>query len=437
MAADACAQVRGIAEELGLGLADIPPLLLAACPRNVHLSRFGVPEPRAFAVPTAEYRALCALYVGPYPEVLASVDDDEDDEEEDEEEEEEEEEEKEHPVGHTDGRGQVGQHGRLTDLYRFQARCFPLNARLLHPFSLSAQPCRSVYRRHARAVEPASPACGADSVPARDCGPNQCDLSLVTADTEPTGVRGPALAVALSPAERARRPAHTLPFFRALRAAHLGVVVDLASRYAPGPFADTADYLDAAARRRLPFVRVVAEHAVPGSSSSNGGTGGGDWWRIAVFEGHVFVHYKIADWADARAPTVVAALRANAELDRAVRAASARAGPAVAPADAARVCVHCNGGLGRAPTFVCLRAVWCAAQRAAARSIPRVCRWHHQDRLVVGSGDGSGVPALNLAAVVRAVLVRGYYTRSFFVQTADQCALLQPFADAVAAHTFT
>ena len=446
MAADACEQVRSIVDELGLGLADIPPLLLAACPRNIHLSRFGVPEPRAFAVPAAEYRALCELYVGPYPEVLSPADEED---EEDEEEEEEQEEQEECFVGHTDRRTQLAQHPRLTDLYRFQARCFPLNTRLLHPFSLAAQPCRSVYRRHARAIEPFSVACGPDSTPTGTaCGPNQCDLSVVTADTEPTGTRGPALCVSLSPAERAHTTAHTLPFFRALRAAHIGAVVDIASRYAPGPFGHTADYLGPA--RPVPFVRVIAEHALPNSSSSSGSgctCAPTRWWRVAEFEGHAFVHYKIGDWPDARALSVADALRTNAELDAALDAATATActGAHVAAADAARVCVHCNGGLGRAPTFVCLRALWCAAQRAAARGVPCVCRWHHQDRLVVGTrpaaGVGAGddvppVPALNLAAVLRAVLVRGYYTRSFFVQTAEQCALLQPFADALTTHAF-
>jgi len=173
------------------------------------------------------------------------------------------------------------------------------------------------------------------------------------------------------------------------------------------------------------------------------------WYRVVEFDGHWFIHYKISDWPDGEAPSIEQAILLNQEVDYMTNMEPKRTD--LREEDVTRICVHCNGGLGRAPTFVCLRTLWNAAKLAHQRNIPRVCKWHHQElaapvcRFSSESEEEEKetkveseppMHALNLASVLRNIIVRGYYTRSCFVQTEMQNAILQPFAEAMVKHSF-
>jgi len=426
-----------IAKDLGVTLNDIAPILLRACPNNIHYKLFGVPEEKEIPLTESEYDELCNLYVGPYERSILLED---------------------RPsfvpediplttIGHIDSRPKYGSYPRLLELYKFQARCFPFNTRLLHPFSLSAQPCRSVYRRHEAEIENTSVACCADCEPklvsaSHNCGPNQCDFSIVTADGEGDSTSPEltkctyAMYVSISPAERARAVAHTLPFFRALKAERIGIVVDIASSYGPGPFGSSSDYMNG---QKLPFLKVGPTHNLVNAQDSRRAPT--RWYRVVEFDGHIFIHYKITDWPDGEAISIEQAILINQEVDYMAGCETLRTD---LPKDnVGRICVHCNGGLGRAPTFICLRALWNAAKLAHQNNIPRVCKWHHQTTLApvcrAASGDKDQketVHAINLAAVLRNIIIRGYYTRSVFVQTEVQNAMLPEFAEAMTTQSF-
>jgi len=443
-----------IAEELGVSLHDIPPVLLDVCPHNIHYKSFGVPEEKAIPLTEQQYEELCRLYIGPYEDsvyiedrpsyVPADI--------------------PETTIGHIDSRPKYASYTRLLELYRFQAMCFPFNTRFLHPFSLTTQPCKSVYRRHEKEIENMSVACCAECEPkhisaSRNCGPNQCDFSIITADspvrdespppsssameTPRISKCGCAMYVSLSPAERAQNITHTLPFFRALKAEHIGIVVDIASKYAPGPFGSTTDYMSG---QKLPFLKIGPVHnLVNAQDQFHAPT---RWYRVVEFDGHVFIHYKITDWPDGEALSIDHAVLLNQELDYMANCEPLRTD--LAKDDLDRICVHCNGGLGRAPTFVCLRVLWNAAKLAYQNSVPCVCKWHHQSsmtptlhvRKTESKTDGKTPShekyayAINLAAVLRNIIIRGYYTRSVFVQTEAQISMLPEFAEAMTKQTF-
>jgi len=455
-----------IVKDLGLSLNDIAPVLLGACPSNIHYKLFGTIEEKPIPLSEQEYEELCRLYIGQYEDSLyledrpPSVPDDI----------------PESTIGHIDTRSKYGSYPRLQELYRFQAMCFPFNTRLLHPFSLSAQPCRSIYRRHEDEIENMSIACCPDCDPkhvsaSRNCGPNQCDFSIVTADQPSTEAKDTPAAtgtttvtttatttsgeesatavekccysmyVSISPAERAQSITHTLPFFRALKAEHIGIVVDIASKYGPGPFSSTSDYMS---DQRLPFLKIGPVHNLVNMQDQCRAPT--RWYRVVEFDGHVFIHYKITDWPDGEALTVDRAVLLNQEIDYMASCEPLRTD--LLRDDVNRVCVHCNGGLGRAPTFICLRVLWNAAKLAYKQNVPRVCKWHHQtimaplchslssdDKKLKEKGEVR-TRAINLAAVLRNIIIRGYYTRSVFVQTDVQNAMLPQFAEAMTKQSF-
>lgn len=333
------------------------------------------------------------------------------------------------------------------ELYAYKAACFPQNALLLHQFSLTTRASQSVYRRHAVAVSPESIACCAECAPRLVsplllCGENQCDLTQITApetgdpreDTRPH-----ACFVSLSPAERAQTPADAAPYFRALAAARIGVVVDLATEYGPGPFAHRSDYLDddcegdAAALAPL----GLAECTVLAQSADARHT-----FRLCACSagGHRFVHAKSAGWADLGVVMPEELIAFFGALDRAVAAARAHG---LAPDAEHRVAAHCNGGLGRAPTLLCCRAVWDAARRAHERGVPRLCDWRLQRDAHVakrvrepGTGARRAVAGINLAHVARNALLRGFYARSTFVQSEVQYLFIKSFTVFMTKHNF-
>jgi len=245
--------------------------------------------------------------------------------------------------------------------------------------------------------------------------------------------------VSLSPAERAKNVTHMLPFFRAIKAEHIGIIIDIASRYLTGPFSSTQDYMGA---QKLPFLKIGPVHNMVNKKNQRGPPT--RWYRVVEFDGHTFVHYKITDWPDGEALPLDNAILINEEVDYMAMLEPTRS--AIVADDLTRICVHCNGGLGRAPTFVCLRVLWNAAKLASTYNIPRTCKFHHQKVIspacpVKSKKDGDSKeeatqPGLNLAAVLRNILIRGYYTRSVFVQTDVQNAMLKPFAKKMAKHKF-
>lgn len=330
-----------------------------------------------------------------------------------------------------------------TELYAYKAACFPQNALLLHQFSLTTRAAQSVYRQHALAVAPESPACCAECAPRLVsplllCGENQCDLTRLTAPS------AHACYVSLSPAERAQTPADAAPYFRALAAEHIGVVVDLATEYGPGPFAHRCDYLAGSddgddyeedvdssvlAPLGLAACTVLETHACADGARHT--------FRLCTCSrsGHRFVHAKSTCWADLSVVMPEELIAFFGELDRAVAAVRAE--------DAHRVAAHCNGGLGRAPTLLCCRAVWDAARLAHAQGVPRLCDWKlqrdaHITKRVKDARTGTrhAVAGINLAHVARNALLRGFYCRSTFVQSEVQYLFIKSFTVFMTQHNF-
>lgn len=84
------------------------------------------------------------------------------------------------------------------------------------------------------------------------------------------------------------------------------------------------------------------------------------------------------------------------------------------------VIYHCNGGLGRAPSILTLRTLWRVAKRACALGMRVVWDECRQEELVTGN-------TVNLAALLRRILVRGTHARSTFVQSQAQFEALPAF----------
>ena len=308
-----------------------------------------------------------------------------------------------------------------------------------------------MYRRHAVAVSPESPACCAECAPRRVsplllCGENQCDLTLLTSPA------AHACYVSLSPAERAQTPADAAPYFRALAAEHIGVVIDLATEYGPGPFAHRCDYLESdsddgtvsdsvLAPLGLAACTLLEEHdgccsSSSSSSSSSGTEAARHTFRLCTCSGsgHRFVHAKSTCWADLGVVMPEELIAFFGELDRVVAAAGT---------DARRGAAHCNGGLGRAPTLLCCRAVWDAARCAHAQGVPRLCDWKlqrdaHITKRVKDAATGTRhvVAGINLAHVARNALLRGFYCRSTFVQSEVQYLFIKSFTVFMTQHNF-
>ena len=81
--------------------------------------------------------------------------------------------------------------------------------------------------------------------------------------------------------------------------------------------------------------------------------------------------------------------------------------------DAKKAVFHCNGGLGRGPSFMVAYKLNEAVKYAKENKLEIVANWDKQSELIV---DGK----LNLAAVYRNLMIRGTYARSTFVQSVDQ-----------------
>ncbi len=90
-----------------------------------------------------------------------------------------------------------------------------------------------------------------------------------------------------------------------------------------------------------------------------------------------------------------------------------------------KIVMHCNGGLGRAPSVMVAYILWRAARMAFERGKECVCDWSNQSRNEV---DGK----LNLANVLRNAIVNGIYARSTFIQSLEQFKCLQNMAEVLA-----
>jgi hypothetical protein len=90
-----------------------------------------------------------------------------------------------------------------------------------------------------------------------------------------------------------------------------------------------------------------------------------------------------------------------------------------------KVTIHCNGGLGRAPTMMYANAVERIAKKANARRLGCCCDWANQKSPMVGR-------EVNLAYVMRNMLLTGHAIRSTCGQSEGQFKFYKTFPEKIA-----
>jgi hypothetical protein len=130
---------------------------------------------------------------------------------------------------------------------------------------------------------------------------------------------------------------------------------------------------------------------------------------------HNFIHFAVRDLPDNWAPTMADTVK----LMRKICGISERLGTD-------NVVIHCNCGLGRAPTVASFLTLWRAAKRAKEKNLELVYDESRQSQLEI---DGK----LNMAAVLHRIHVQGNFARSTFILTQKQLDTTVDFARCLAA----
>jgi hypothetical protein len=136
--------------------------------------------------------------------------------------------------------------------------------------------------------------------------------------------------------------------------------------------------------------------------------------RKAEIDGKEFFHLRILHWPDNAAlnPEIVS------KINEHIEDLCARYG-------IQKMTTHCNGGLGRAPTMMYANSVEHVAREANARGMGCCCDWDNQTSPTVGD-------RVNLAFVMRNMMLTGHAIRSTCGQSAEQFEFYKDFTEKMA-----
>jgi protein tyrosine phosphatase len=137
--------------------------------------------------------------------------------------------------------------------------------------------------------------------------------------------------------------------------------------------------------------------------------------RKAKIDGKTFYHARVHNWADNTALNSERISQINAEIEKLCVNNAIR-----------KVTIHCNGGLGRAPTMMYSNAIERIAKEAKAQGMGCCCNWDNQTQPMV---DGK----VNLAYVMRNMLLTGHAIRSTCGQSKAQFEFYKTFTEEMAA----
>jgi hypothetical protein len=136
--------------------------------------------------------------------------------------------------------------------------------------------------------------------------------------------------------------------------------------------------------------------------------------RKAKINGQEFYHARVHNWPDMAAlpPELISLI--NAQIEKLCEEQGIQ-----------KVTIHCNGGLGRAPTMMYANAVERAAQKANAQGLGCCCDWIHQTSPMANG-------KVNLAYVMRNMMLTGHAIRSTCGQSAEQFKFYKAFTEEMA-----
>jgi hypothetical protein len=136
--------------------------------------------------------------------------------------------------------------------------------------------------------------------------------------------------------------------------------------------------------------------------------------RKAKINGKEFFHIRVHNWPDNTAFSPECVSRINEAIERICNENGIE-----------KVVMHCNGGLGRAPSLMYDNAVERVAQQANAMGLGCCCDLKHQNYPMVDQ-------KINLAYVLRNMMLTGHDRRSTCGQSAEQFKSYVSFAQAMA-----
>ncbi|MDR0727467.1 MAG: hypothetical protein LBF26_01040 [Puniceicoccales bacterium] len=195
----------------------------------------------------------------------------------------------------------------------------------------------------------------------------------------------------------------------ALSPATPGLIVDLHSDNSTNVGSD--DYLTENPPERLTDLETIGDIELPYESEE------GNCHiqiRKAKINGQEFYHARVHNWPDCAAlsPEVMSLI--NAEIEKLCNEHGIQ-----------KVTIHCNGGVGRAPTMMYCNSVERAAIEANKRGLGCCCDWNNQTQPMSGG-------KVNLAYVMRNMLLTGHAIRSTCGQSEAQFKLYKTFTEEMA-----
>jgi hypothetical protein len=145
---------------------------------------------------------------------------------------------------------------------------------------------------------------------------------------------------------------------------------------------------------------------------------GEDNMRIQIrkgrIDGHEFYHVRVHNWPDMVALDPEIMSKINVEIEKLCKEQKIQ-----------KVTIHCNGGLGRAPTMMYCNSIERVAQEANAQGFGCCCDWENQKQPMVGE-------KVNLAYAMRNMLLLGHAIRSTCGQNDVQFKSYKTFSEKMA-----
>jgi hypothetical protein len=178
----------------------------------------------------------------------------------------------------------------------------------------------------------------------------------------------------------------------------IGIVVDLDSKHT---------YVGEGAERRLDFLEAGEKHEIEGNPDHH--------WRRVNYDDYNYIHFFAGDLPDLEAfkPEQMEALMK--ELD------GVKNNAANGDIPTGKIAFHCQGGLGRAPMVMVANELWDVAKGVRERGGELTCDFSRDGEWAI---DGK----VNMANVLLRIEIKGYESRSTFMQTRPQMLAVRDFA---------